>query len=103
MTGGPSNPSLGKSNPDKVRETLERNGATEAEIDFLLGDDDHSPQRVELNALDSRQFIDFIERKLAEHGISKVIPEPAALANAFRLFVRGFGLSSAPSPPLWRA
>ena len=40
MTGGPSNPSLGKSDPDKVRETLERNGATEAEIDFLLGDDD---------------------------------------------------------------
>ena len=41
MTGGPSNPSLGKSDPDKGRETLERNGATEAEIDFLLGDDDH--------------------------------------------------------------
>ena len=39
MTGRPSNPSLGKSDPDKVRETLERNGATEAEIAFLQGDD----------------------------------------------------------------
>ena len=87
MTGRPSNPSLGKSDPDKVRETLERNCATEAEIEFLLSDDDHGPQRVELNALvSSRRFIDFIERKLAEHGISKVIPEAAALADAFRSF-----------------
>ena len=90
ITRRPSNPSLGKSDPDKVRETLERNGATEAEIDFLLGDDDHGPQRVELNALvSSRRFIDFIERKLAEHEIGKVIPEPAPLADAFRLFVPG--------------
>ena len=51
MTGGPSNPSHGKSDPETVRETLERNGATEAEIDFLLGDDNHGPQRIELNAL----------------------------------------------------
>ena len=85
MTGRSSNPSLG----DKVRETLERNGATEAEIDFLLGDDDHGPRRIELDALSSRQFIDLIERKLAERGISKVIPAGTELADAFRLFVRG--------------
>ena len=90
MTGGPSNPSLGKSDSDKVRETLERNGATEAEIAFLLGDDDHGPQRIELNALvSSRRFIDFIERKLAAHGFEKVIPDIAALADAYRLFFRG--------------
>jgi hypothetical protein len=80
---------------------LERNGATEAEIDFLLGDDDHGPQRVELNALvSSRRLIDFIERKLAEHGISKVIPEAAALADTCGLFVR---ISSGPLRSPWRA
>ena len=91
MTGRPSNPSLGKSDPDTVRETLERNGATDDEIAFLLGDDDHPEfRRIELNALvSSRRFIDFIERKLADAGISKVIPAATELADAFRLFVRG--------------
>ena len=57
---------------------------------FLAGRRCHGPQRVELNALvSSRRFIDFIEQKLAEHGISKVIPEAAGLADAYRLFVRG--------------
>ena len=56
------------------------------------------PLRIELDALvSSRRFIDFIENKLAERGISKVISEAAALADAFRLFVRGRSLSSAPS------
>ena len=52
----------------------------------MLGDDDHGPQRIELNAhVSSSRFIDFIERKLAEHGISKVIPEAAALADTYWL------------------
>ena len=105
MTGGPSNPSLGKSGfPDKVRETLERNGATDAKIDFLLGDDDHGPRRIELDALvSSRRFIDFIERKIAEHGISKVIPEAAALADAFRLSFRGRTIIERTFAASWRA
>ena len=88
MTGCPSNPSLGKSEQDTVRETLERNGATEAEIDFLLGDDDHGPQRVEFNALVSSRW--FIERKLAEAGVS-VERAFAATVAAFRHLRRAVG------------
>ena len=35
-----------------------------------------------------RQFIDLIERKLAEHGIGKVIPDEDRINEAYRLFVR---------------
>ena len=63
MTGGPSNPSLG--NPDNVRETLERNGPTDAEIEFLLGYDDHGPQRIELNALVSSAPVHRLHRAQA--------------------------------------
>jgi Glu-tRNA(Gln) amidotransferase subunit E-like FAD-binding protein len=34
-------------------------------------------------------FIAFVERKLAEHGIKKVLPETDQLEEAFRLFARG--------------
>src|SRR5262249_30746608 len=44
-------------------ETLRRHGASSAEINFLLGpsDGERSAKRVELNAMTSRQFVDFIE------------------------------------------
>ena len=81
--------SLGKASKSAIRETLARNGATEAEIRSLLTGDDHTGQRVELNAMTSRQFVEFIEDKLDEHGVAKVLPDAAALADAYRLFVRG--------------
>jgi hypothetical protein len=82
---------LGK-NKGNRRQNLIDNGATEAEIAFLLDTDnpdgDRTGKRVELNAMTSRQFIDLIERKLAEHGIGKVIPDEDRIAEAYRLFVR---------------
>ena len=62
---------------------LRENGATEKEIKFLLH------RRVELNAMTSRQLVAFVERKLKEHGIDKVVPKSAELADAYRLFARG--------------
>jgi hypothetical protein len=59
-----------------------QNGATEEEIEFLLH------RRVELNAMTSRQIVDFVERKLQEHGIGKVVPDEDELNDAYRLFVR---------------
>jgi hypothetical protein len=59
------------------------NGATEAEIDFLLD------SRVELNAMTSEQLVAFVERKLQDHGIKKVVPGYEELARAYRLFARG--------------
>jgi hypothetical protein len=52
--------------PDKLAEY----GATAREIEFLCG----QHRRVELNAMDSRQFLDWLEARLREHGAGKVVP-----------------------------
>jgi DNA topoisomerase VI subunit B len=61
----------------KHRLNLARNGATPDEIEYLL------KHRVELNAFTSDAFVDWIEGKLAQHGVKKVIPDDATLAAAF--------------------
>jgi hypothetical protein len=68
---------------DVRRNNLLRNGATDEEVEFLL------ERRVELNAMTSRQLVDFVERKLQEYGIGKVVPGAGELADAYRLFTRG--------------
>ena len=66
----------------KVAANLRENGATEAEIAFLL------KQRVELNAFASDELVAWIERKLLEHGVAKVVPDADALAEAWRRMAR---------------
>jgi hypothetical protein len=73
----------------KIRANLRDNGATAEEIEFLL------TSRVELNAFASDQLIDFIERKLEEHGVKKVVPDEERLGEAFQLFARGVRLEEA--------
>ena len=68
---------------------LRLNGATNEEIEFLAGEADyaghyHNGRRVELNALTSDQFIQFLEAKLRFHGVPKVIPDAVALEEAYR-------------------
>jgi hypothetical protein len=58
--------------------TLQKHGATDQEIAFLR------TQRVELNAMTSRQFVAHLEAKLTEHGVSKVIPEEKVLEGHAR-------------------
>ncbi len=60
------------------RENLRTNGATDEEIEFLLS------ERVELNALASDDLIEWIESKLQEHGVAKVMPDDDFLETAFR-------------------
>jgi hypothetical protein len=67
------------SSPSKTANTLRRHGATQKEIDILVGG-----KRVELNALASDKLVALIERKLAKHGITKVIPDDETLADAYR-------------------
>jgi hypothetical protein len=69
-----------KTNDDTLREQLELNGATDAEIGILLTD------RVELNAMASDALIDMIERKLEEFGLEKVIPDDKLLGETYRAF-----------------
>jgi hypothetical protein len=71
---------------------LREYGLAEGEISFLLGVSDPDDadglnghgQRVELNAMTSRQFIDWLERKFKEHGVEKVVPEDKVLDAAWR-------------------
>ena len=64
------------------RANLQRNGATPNEVEFLL----HS--RVELNAMTSDQLVAFVERKLKQHGIKKIVPNKDLLDDAYCLAAR---------------
>jgi hypothetical protein len=61
------------------RNNLRSNGATEDEIAFLS-----RGRRVELNAMDAGQLIEWIERKLVAHGITKVVPQVDVLVESYR-------------------
>jgi hypothetical protein len=68
---------------------LKLNGATDEEIRFLLRRRDiHSGhyigRRVELNAFTSPDFIAWLEGKLKEHQIEKVVPDTTTLEKALR-------------------
>jgi hypothetical protein len=59
---------------------------TESELNFLVTGRNYQGwqgQRVELNAMTSDQFIAWLERKLQEHGVEKVIPDEKTLAAAY--------------------
>ena len=62
----------------KRAETLAAHGATEEEIGFLRR------RRVELNAMPADVFVGFLERKLAEHGVRKVVPDRGTLERHAR-------------------
>jgi hypothetical protein len=63
----------------KFRNNLLRNGATQAEIEFLAG-----RRRVELNSMTAPQLIKWIEGKLKKHGIKKLVPDDEVLEEAYR-------------------
>lgn len=76
--------SYGKTNP---KFNLRDNGATQEEIEFLAGRSDgyhHYGQRVELNAFASDQLMKWIESKLEENDIDKLIPEQEILEAQYR-------------------
>src|ERR1700730_8388560 len=62
----------------KVSHTLRRHGATVDETTFLKN------SRVELNSMTSRQFINFLENKFEEHGVTKVVPEAEVMRRHAR-------------------
>jgi hypothetical protein len=75
---------------------LRDNGATEEEIGVLCGPHHHGPcERVELNAMTSDQFIAWLEGKLEEQGVRKVIPDTKVLGAAYRraVFLQGLDLA----------
>jgi hypothetical protein len=76
---------------------LRENGASDAEIEFMFRDFDttRSTRRVELNAMTSPQFISFVERKLKEVGVKKIVPEQKLLADVYVGMQRGRRLQRA--------
>ena len=70
-------------------ERLSQAGLDQDAIDFL------SNQRVELNAMTSRQLVDFVENKLRQLGIQKVIPDAKTLASTYQMFAASDRLSEA--------
>jgi hypothetical protein len=73
----------------KRMETLERHGATEEEIEFL------QTQRVELNAMTAPEFISFLEGKLEEHQVVKLVPDEAIIEKHARRIVEQIGTEKA--------
>jgi hypothetical protein len=74
-----------KGDPSK---NLYKNGATEEEVDFLYRGDEigvgHVGRRVELNSFASGDLLDWIESKLKDLGIEKVVPDAQTLEKAYR-------------------
>jgi hypothetical protein len=58
--------------------TLAAHGASAREINFLRH------RRVELNAMPADVFVRFLERKLTEHGITKVVPGSSVMEQHAR-------------------
>jgi hypothetical protein len=75
-----------KTNEDKLREQMRNNDATAEEIELLL------TERVEINAMGSAELVQFIEDKLEENGIEKVVPDRKLLEESYREFDRGIRL-----------
>ena len=64
-------------------------GATEDEANILVqkyddADKQWSGERVELNAMTSDRFISFIETKLNQYGVKKVVPENEVLEDFYK-------------------
>lgn len=70
-------------NPQKTFWNLRDNGATREEAQFIS-----DGQRVELNMLTGPQFIQYVEEKLDEYGVEKVVPERDTLEVAWRRAIR---------------
>ncbi len=67
------------------RPGLIERGATPEEASYLVTgkkDGRWTGQRVELNAMDAQQFLDWLEAKLQAHGVTKFIPDDAEAINA---------------------
>jgi hypothetical protein len=62
----------------KRRLTLERHGATSAEIQFLR------TRRVELNAMTSPQLVAFLEQAFQQYGVEKLIAQPSVIEQHAR-------------------
>ena len=74
----PEEVSHGNIRPDVVARNLRESGASEDEVEFLM------TQRVELNAFTADGLVTWVENKLDEHDVQKVVPNKELLEEAYR-------------------
>jgi hypothetical protein len=86
-----------KASRHALEDNLRANGASDEEIAFMFRDFDRlrSTRRVELNAMTSPQFVAFVERKLSENRITKIVPGRDLLAEVYLSIERGRRLKEA--------
>jgi hypothetical protein len=80
---------------DPAERLFEYEGVIDEEMDYLCGQKGSCcgawrGLRVELNAMTSQQFIDWLELKFEEHGVEKVIPEADLLGKVWQSEHRKF-------------
>lgn len=78
-----------KGTTHSAREYLQRVGATKEEAWYLVEDPclyrkGWTGKRVELNAMRSEQLINWLENRLREVGIKKVVPDTEVLSKAYK-------------------
>jgi hypothetical protein len=80
-----------------LMDNMRENGASEEEIAFMFEEYDQlrCTRRVELNAMTSPQFVEWLERKLLANGVRKIVPEPKLLATVYHGMVKGMQLKAA--------
>jgi hypothetical protein len=85
-----------KGSRQALEENLRTNGASAAEIAFMFRDFDdlRSTRRVELNAMTSPQFVTFVERKLQENGVAKIVPNDELMSKVYVAIERGRRLTT---------
>ena len=94
-----------KASKSALMANLRENGASEEEIAFMFRDFDRlrSTRRVELNAMTSPQFVAFVERKLRENGVAKIVPDQDLLAEVYIGMERGRRLEAGSREELLRS
>jgi hypothetical protein len=82
------------------RISLRACGATDDECNFLVSGRDPSTdewtgERIEINAMTSREILDFLEVRLAQVGATKFVPDEATLKRAYQKMARAALLQAA--------
>ena len=74
----PEEVSHGNIRENVVARNLRESGASEDEVEFLMS------QRVELNAFTADSLVEWVEKKLDDHDVEKVVPDKKLLEEAYR-------------------
>jgi hypothetical protein len=80
-----------KKDPRVGNEGLRSRGATEDECNFLVRGQKNGQwwgDRIELNAMTAKVFIEYVIRKLKLFGVEKVVPDTTVLETAWERLVR---------------